>query len=36
MNLAAVPDRGFLLQVLPLKLDGTEASPVRAVAILET
>lgn len=35
-NLAAVPDQGFLLQVLPLKLDGTEASPVRAVAILET
>lgn len=34
-NLAAVPDRGFILQVLPLKLDGTEASPVRAVAILE-
>ena len=35
-NLKAVPDRGFTLQVMPLKLDGTEASPVRAVAILET
>ncbi len=34
-NLAAVPDRGFILQVLPLKLNETEASPVRAVAILE-
>jgi len=35
-NLRALPDRGFGLQVMPLKLDGTEASPVRAVAILET
>ncbi len=34
-NLKAAPDRGFVLQVLPLKLDSTEASPVRAVAILE-
>ncbi len=35
-NLQAVPDRGFTLQVMPLKLDGTEASPVRALAMLET
>ncbi len=34
-NLAAVPDKGFTLQVMPLKLDQTEASPVRAVAMLE-
>lgn len=34
-NLPALPDRGFVLQAIPLKLDGTEASPVRAVAILE-
>ncbi len=34
-NLAAVPDEGFTLQVLPLKLDQTEASPVRAIAMLE-
>jgi arylformamidase len=34
-NLAAVPDRGWDLIVLPLKLAGTEASPVRAVARLE-
>jgi kynurenine formamidase len=35
-NLKAVPDRGFGLQVLPLKLHQTEASPVRAVAWLES
>ncbi len=34
-NLKAVPDRGFTLQVMPLKLAGTEASPVRALAIME-
>jgi arylformamidase len=34
-NLDAVPDKGFTLQVMPLKLDQTEASPVRAVAMLE-
>jgi arylformamidase len=34
-NLKAVPDRGFTLQVMPLKLDGTEASPVRALAMME-
>lgn len=34
-NLKALPDQGFTLQVLPLKLDQTEASPVRAIAILE-
>ena len=33
-NLAALPERGAHLMVLPLKLDGTEASPVRAVAWL--
>lgn len=33
-NLDAVPDRGWELLVLPLKLHGTEASPVRAVARL--
>jgi len=33
-NLAALPASGFLFQALPLKLDGTEASPVRAVAWL--
>ncbi len=35
-NLQALPDRGFQLQVVPLKLDQTEASPVRALAILES
>ncbi|MFT5233371.1 MAG: arylformamidase [Candidatus Krumholzibacteriia bacterium] len=35
-NLNAVPDHGFTLQVVPLKLNQTEASPVRALAILET
>jgi arylformamidase len=33
-NLAALPERGAHLMVLPLKLDGTEASPVRAAAWL--
>jgi len=33
-NLGALPDDGFTLLVLPLKLEGTEASPVRAVAIV--
>ncbi len=33
-NLKALPDHGFILQVLPMKLDQTEASPVRAVALL--
>jgi len=35
-NLQALPDRGFTLQVMPLKLNQTEASPVRAFAILES
>jgi len=35
-NLKTVPDRGFTLQIMPLKLNETEASPVRAVALLET
>jgi kynurenine formamidase len=34
-NLGALPERGAELIVLPLKLDGTEASPVRAVARVE-
>lgn len=34
-NLAALPDRGFTLAVMPLKLEGTEASPVRAVALVD-
>lgn len=34
-NLRALPERGFILQVMPLKLSETEASPVRAVALLE-
>ena len=33
-NLAALPREGFTLLVLPLKLEGTEASPVRAVALV--
>ncbi len=33
-NLAALPDGPFQLFVLPLKLEGTEASPVRAVALV--
>ena len=33
-NLASLPDDGFTLLVLPLKLEGTEASPVRAMAIV--
>ena len=33
-NLGALPLEGFTLLVLPLKLEGTEASPVRAVAIV--
>lgn len=35
-NLKALPKRGFMLQVMPLKLSKTEASPVRAVALLES
>jgi arylformamidase len=35
-NLNSVPDDGFTLQVVPLKLNQTEASPVRALAILES
>lgn len=34
-NLAALPDGPFLFMALPLKLHGTEASPVRAVAWLD-
>jgi kynurenine formamidase len=34
-NLGALPDRGAELIVLPLKLAGTEASPVRAIARVE-
>lgn len=33
-NLAALPREGFTLLVMPLKLEGTEASPVRAVAMV--
>ncbi len=33
-NLAELPPQGFTLLALPLKLEATEASPVRAVAIL--
>ena len=33
-NLAALPREGFTLLVMPLKLEGTEASPVRAVALV--
>lgn len=34
-NLGALPGRGFELLALPLPLVGAEASPVRAIAILE-
>lgn len=34
-NLEALPDTEFTLLVLPLKLQGAEASPVRAVALLD-
>ena len=34
-NLAALPQRGFRLLALPLKLADTEASPVRAAALLD-
>lgn len=34
-NLAALPERGFRLLALPLKLAETEASPVRAAALLD-
>ncbi len=34
-GLGALPDVPFTLLVLPLKLAGTEASPVRAVALLD-
>ena len=33
-NLGALPVAGFTLLALPLKLEGTEASPVRAVAMV--
>ena len=33
-NLGALPSRGFTLMVMPLKLQGTEASPVRALALV--
>jgi len=33
-NLAELPPNGFTLLALPLKLEGTEASPVRAVAMI--
>lgn len=33
-NLGALPDQGFTLLALPLKLEGTEASPIRAVAMV--
>jgi len=33
-NLGALPARGFTLLVMPLKLQGTEASPVRALAVV--
>jgi len=35
-GLRNLPGRGFLFQALPLKLQATEASPVRAVAWVET
>lgn len=34
-NLAALPSQSFTLLILPLKLDGAEASPVRAAALVE-
>jgi arylformamidase len=34
-NLGSMPAEGFTLLALPLKLYGTEASPVRAVAMIE-
>ena len=34
-DLAALPARGFLVLALPLKLAATEASPVRAAALLD-
>jgi len=33
-NLDRLPDEGFLFAALPLKLEGAEASPVRAVALI--
>jgi len=33
-NLGALPAQGFTLLALPLKLQGTEASPIRAVALV--
>jgi arylformamidase len=33
-NLGALPTRGFTLLAAPLKLEGTEASPVRAMAMV--
>lgn len=35
-NLPALPVRGFRVLALPLKLQATEASPVRAAALLDT
>lgn len=34
-NLGALPDRGFRVLALPLKLADTEASPIRAAALLD-
>ena len=34
-NLGELPAEGFTLMAMPLKLSDTEASPVRAVAIIE-
>jgi len=34
-NLVALPAAGFVFQALPLRLDGAEASPVRAMALLD-
>lgn len=34
-NLRSLPTRGFNLVVMPLKLGGTEASPVRALALVD-
>ncbi|MBU0741547.1 cyclase family protein [bacterium] len=33
-NLDRLPDEGFLFAALPLRLEGAEASPVRAVALI--
>jgi kynurenine formamidase len=33
-NLSALPERGFTLLAMPLKLEGTEASPARVLAMV--